>query len=80
MKAGRRLQNGKAARDDRIVAELLKSGGETVRLVDRADTRSMSNQEGAPRLEKCYTNTTFQDEGQDTMQHLQRDFPSQCTW
>ena len=30
MKAVRRLQNDKAARDDRIVAELLKSGGETV--------------------------------------------------
>ena len=29
-KAVRRLQNGKAARKDRIVAELLKSGGETV--------------------------------------------------
>ena len=30
VKAVRRLQNGKAAGDDRIVAELLKSGGETV--------------------------------------------------
>ena len=30
VKAVRRFQNGKAARDDRIVAELLKSGGETL--------------------------------------------------
>ena len=59
VKAVRRLQNGKAAGDDRIVAELLKSGGD--RLVDKADTRSMANQEGAPRLEKCYIDTTFQE-------------------
>ena len=81
MKVVMRLQSGKGAGEDRTVAELLKSGGVTVIdwLTELMHAGSVLNQEGAPRLEKCYIDTTFQ-EGQDTVQQLQREFLSNCTW
>ena len=55
MKVVMRLQSGKGAGEDRTVAELLKSGGDTVIdwLTELMHAGSVLNQEGAPRLENA---------------------------